>query len=251
MALPLGGGREREVIVIKDVWKSYSGVPVLERINLSIKKNEFISIVGTSGYGKTTFLNLLLGVEQVSRGVILIDGQAVSTEPGTDCGIVFQRYSVFPHMSVLDNVMVARGFQRRGVTGKFFGRQKVQVRDDAIEMLRKVGLSDVLGLYPHELSGGMRQRLALAQALFAKPRLLLLDEPFGALDPGIRKDMQRLLLALWRKYDLTVIMITHSLPEAFYLGTRVIVFDKLCDDHATCKALGATITYDLPVRSAI
>ena len=114
-------------------------------------------------------------------------------------------------------------------------------------MLARVGLADSLDKYPHQLSGGMQQRLALAQALVMKPRVLLLDEPFGALDPGIRRDMHELLIALWREAALTVFMVTHDLKEGFTLGSRVLVFDKVRIDPHAPQAYGACITYDIPL----
>jgi NitT/TauT family transport system ATP-binding protein len=128
-----------------------------------------------------------------------------------------------------------------------FGAARRQARDEALAMLKEVGLEHAQALYPAELSGGMRQRLAIAQALLGKPRILLLDEPFGALDPGIRADMHELVLRLWREYRLTVFMVTHDLKEGFYLGTRLWVFDKTRHDPQAPDAYGATITYDLPV----
>lgn len=234
------------MIEARNVWKYFGDNVVLERINMSIMEGDFISLVGTSGCGKSTFLRMLLGVEPTSKGEICIDGKPIANEPSPDRGIVFQQYSVFPHLSVLGNVMATRGFQRASLTGYLFGKTKEKAREDATEMLHKVGLSNALQRYPHELSGGMQQRLAIAQTLIAEPRVLLLDEPFAALDPGIRSDMQELLLTLWRERNLTVVMVTHSLSEGFRLGTRVIVFDKLREDPHAPNAYGATITYDLP-----
>jgi len=232
-----------------NLWKSFDDTVVLERLNVSVEEGEFITLVGASGCGKSTFLKLLLGTESVSRGQLLLDGSPVVDEPGPDRGIVFQQYSVFPHMTVLDNVVATRGFERPGFSGHLFGRRRRNAREEASAMLKRVGLEHALNKYPHELSGGMRQRLAIAQALLAKPRILLLDEPFGALDPGIRKDMHALVLELWREYKLTVFMVTHDLQEGFYLGTRLWVFDKVRHDPDAPNAYGATITYDLPVGS--
>jgi len=231
----------------RNLWKSYGSTVVLERINMTVKEGEFVTLVGASGCGKSTFLKMLLGTETPSKGQLLLDGTPVVDEPGPDRGIVFQQYSVFPHMTVLANVMASRGFQRRGMTGHLYGASKRRARSEAMEMLQRVGLGHALEKYPHELSGGMRQRLAIAQALLAKPRILLLDEPFGALDPGIRKDMHILVLELWREYKLTVFMVTHDLQEGFYLGTRLWVFDKVRVDPDAPDAYGASITYDLPV----
>jgi NitT/TauT family transport system ATP-binding protein len=235
------------MIEAKNVWKKYGNNVVLEGIDVSVKEGEFVTLVGTSGCGKSTFLKMLLGTESTTSGELLLDGKPIVDEPGPDRGIVFQQYSVFPHMTVLENVMATRAFQRPGLTGYLFGNAKKAAKADALEMIKQVGLIDSVNRYPHELSGGMKQRLAIAQALLGKPRILLLDEPFGALDPGIRADMHKLVLSLWREYKLTVFMVTHDLNEGFYLGTRLWVFDKLRHDPHAPEAYGATITYDLPV----
>lgn len=235
------------MIEARNLWKRYGDNLVLERINVHVERGEFITMVGTSGCGKSTFLNLLLGTQSPSQGELLLDGRPIPDEPSADRGIVFQQYSVFPHMSVLDNVIAARGLAARGLTGYLFGAARRRARDEARAILAEVGLEHALARYPHELSGGMRQRLAIAQALLGRPRILLLDEPFGALDPGIRADMHELVLRLWREHDLTVFMVTHDLKEGFYLGTRLWVFDKLRQDPQAPHAYGASITYDLPV----
>jgi len=235
------------MIEAKHLWKKYGDKVVLERINLCVEEGEFVTLVGTSGCGKSTFLKMLLGTETPSSGQLLLDGKPIPDEPGADRGIVFQQYSVFPHMTVLENVIATRGFERRGLTGMLFGSARRQAREEAEAMLQEVGLGHACSLYPAELSGGMRQRLAIAQALLGKPRILLLDEPFGALDPGIRADMHELVLRLWRQYKLTVFMVTHDLQEGFFLGTRLWVFDKTRHDPQAPDAFGANITYDLPV----
>lgn len=235
------------MIQVNNVWKQYGDNVVLERLNVSVQEGEFVTLVGTSGCGKSTFLNMLLGTVQPSRGQILLDGQAIPDEPGPDRGIVFQQYSVFPHMSVLENVMATKGFQNKGLSGYLFGARRAEAKLKATEILDQVGLTHAMNKYPHELSGGMKQRLAIAQALLGRPRILLLDEPFGALDPGIRADMHDLVLKLWREHKLTVFMVTHDLKEGFYLGTRLWVFDKLRHDPHAPQKFGAGITYDLPV----
>ena len=237
------------MLIARNVWKRYADNTVLERINVSVGKGEFVTLVGASGCGKTTFLKMLLGVEGISKGTLTLDDKPIPTEPGPDRGIVFQQYSVFTHMTVLENVMAAISFRQRGITGKLFGTDRVQAEERCREMLNRVGLNVSSAKYPHELSGGMRQRLAIAQALLAEPRILLLDEPFGALDPGIRTDMHELVLDLWKEHQLTVFMVTHDLKEGFALGTRLWVFDKPRFDQHAPEAYGATITYDLPLTS--
>ncbi|ARU30180.1 lauroyl acyltransferase [Cellvibrio sp. PSBB006] len=235
------------MIQAKNLWKQYGDNVVLERMNVSVNAGEFITMVGTSGCGKSTFLKMLLGMESPSSGELLLDGQPIPSEPDQSRGIVFQQYSVFPHLTVLQNVILAREFERAPLLGKLFGGAKRRVEDEAKALIDTVGLTPALQRYPHELSGGMKQRLAIAQALIRRPRILLLDEPFGALDPGIRADMHQLVLKLWQEHQLTVFMVTHDLSEGFYLGTRLWVFDKLRRDNQAPTAYGANITYDLPI----
>lgn len=235
------------MIRAENLWKRYGDQVVLERVNMQVQEGEFITLVGTSGCGKSTFLKLLLGIESASSGVLTLDDKPIPDEPGLDRGIVFQQYSVFPHLTVLQNLTVARAFQHSAVLARLFGARKREAVEEARALLASVGLGAAENRYPHELSGGMRQRLAIAQTLIRKPRILLLDEPFGALDPGIRADMQELVLSLWREHRLTVFMVTHDIKEGFYLGTRLWVFDKTRHDPQAPGAYGATITYDLPV----
>ena len=234
-------------IELKNVWKTYGDQVVLERLNLGVQPGEFCTVVGASGCGKTTFLRLLLGEERPSRGEILLDGKPLRAEPGPDRGIVFQRYSVFPHLTVLKNVLLGLELRGAPLTGRLFGGARREAVERARAMLDAVGLGAALDKYPSALSGGMQQRLALAQSLVMQPEILLLDEPFGALDPGIRADMHKLILDLWQRRGLTVFMITHDLKEGFYLGTRLLVFDKLRHDPQAPQAYGAGITSDLPV----
>ncbi len=234
-------------VQVRQLWKAYGDDVVLENVNLEVRSGDFVTIVGASGCGKTTFLRMLLGEEAPSRGELLMDGRTMPDEPGPDRGVVFQKYSVFPHLTALRNVMLGEELARSPLLGRLFGGARRRARDKAMEMLEAVGLEQAAGKYPAELSGGMQQRLAIAQALMKNPKILLLDEPFGALDPGIRKDMHGLILDLWRRRGLTVFMITHDLKEGFYLGTRLLVFDKVRDDPQAPGAYGATITYDIPL----
>ncbi|MBU1642837.1 ABC transporter ATP-binding protein [bacterium] len=235
------------LVTIRHLWKEYGDNVVLENLNLDIKAGEFCTLVGPSGCGKTTFLKMLLGQENPSRGTFLLDGEPFPSEPGVDRGIVFQRYSVFEHLSVLNNVMLGIEFEESRFLGKLFGKKRKAAKARAMEMLEAVGLTDSAEKFPSALSGGMQQRLSIAQALVKKPKILLLDEPFGALDPGIRADMHALILDLWKKNNLTVVMVTHDLHEGFYLGTRLLVFDKVRHDPQAPNAYGARITYDIPV----
>ncbi len=232
-------------VLIRNAAKIYGGTVVLERLNLAVDTGSFCTIVGASGCGKSTFLRMLLSQELPSRGEILVDGIPLPPEPSPDRGIVFQRYSVFPHLTVEKNLMLSTELERAPWTGRLFGRKREAARTGVAEILEKIGLARAGALYPTQLSGGMQQRLAIAQALLKRPKLLLLDEPFGALDPGIRADMQALLTDLWREFGMTVFMVTHDIHEAFKLGTRVLVFDKIRHDPDAPEAYGATVTYDL------
>lgn len=232
-------------LTVENVHKSYGDNLVLERLSKSVEQGEFISMVGASGCGKSTFLNMLLGKESPSKGKITLEGQPLIQEPDEDRGIVFQKYSVFPHLTVLQNVMIADEFSQAKWLGWTFGKTKKQLKTKAMEFVDAVGLSAAIDKYPHELSGGMQQRLAIAQALMKSPKILLLDEPFGALDPGIRADMHELIRDIWQKNNLTIFMVTHDIKEGFELGSRLWVFDKIRHDPQAPNAYGAQITFDL------
>lgn len=235
-------------ISVQNLSKVYGDTIVLERVNLDVEPGAFCTIVGASGCGKSTFLRMLLSQEHPSGGKILLDGAPLKTEPNPDRGIVFQRYSVFPHLTVEDNLIVADEFAAGGLFSRSFGAARRAAHERVTETLEKIGLAAARKRYPAQLSGGMQQRLAIAQALMKKPDVLLLDEPFGALDPGIRLDMHELLLGLWRDNAMTVFMVTHDIHEAFKLGTRLLVFDKIRHDPHAPERYGATITYDLPLN---
>jgi NitT/TauT family transport system ATP-binding protein len=233
-------------VAVENLFQSYGARPILERVNLTAEEGEFVSIVGASGCGKSTFLRLLLDQERPTRGEITVDGVPLRGEPDRSRGIVFQRYSVFPHLTVRDNIVAAEALSRP--LGRLFGGARRAARTRAEAALERIGLAHVAHQYPAALSGGMQQRLAIAQALAAKPRILLLDEPFGALDPGTREQMHAFLQDLRTESPMTVFMVTHDLPEAFKLGDRVIVFDKTRWDPHDPAAYGATITYDFDAR---
>ncbi|MGB0750285.1 MAG: ATP-binding cassette domain-containing protein, partial [Magnetospiraceae bacterium] len=166
-------------------------------------------------------------------------------EPGPDRGVVFQRYSVFPHLTVLQNVILGAEFEASPFSGRLFGAAKRAAEERAMDLLESVSLSAARDKYPAALSGGMQQRLAIAQTLMKSPKVLLLDEPFGALDPGTRSDMHELILRLWQENRFTVFMVTHDLKEGFHLGTRLIAFDKVRHDPDNPGAYGATVTFNL------
>jgi NitT/TauT family transport system ATP-binding protein len=237
-------------LVVRDLWMEYPGQCVLERVNLSLGAGEFCAIVGPSGCGKTTFLRMMLSIEKPTRGTILLDGAPLPPEPRADRGVVFQRYSVFPHLRVIDNVLLGLEFAASPLTGRLFGAARRRAMAQADELLESVGLLPARAKYPAQLSGGMQQRLALAQALMRKPRLLLLDEPFGALDAGTKATMHTLLSTLWQERRMSVVMVTHDLSEAFSLATRVVAFDKIRHDEQAPGAFGATITFDIKVHRA-
>ncbi|MBS0233702.1 MAG: ABC transporter ATP-binding protein [Proteobacteria bacterium] len=232
-------------IIFDKVWKEYGDHVVLEQIDLTIAPRAFVALVGPSGCGKTTFLRMLLGEEQPTRGRITVAGQPLKPEPDADRGVVFQRYSVFPHLTVLGNVVIGREFEKGGGLGRLFGSKRRKAEEEARELLDAVGLSGNETKYPAALSGGMQQRLALAQAVMRRPKILLLDEPFGALDPGIRADIHVLMRRIWNESELTVVMVTHDLSEAFALGTRIIAFERPRNRPEEVERYGARLSADL------
>jgi NitT/TauT family transport system ATP-binding protein len=194
----------------------------LEDVNFRIDDKpgygEFIAIVGPSGCGKSTILNLIHGFDDVyppTTGEIRVRGRPVSG-PGRDRGMIFQKYSSFPHRTVLENVIFGLELNQREL-----GLDRTAMVDVARDWLRKVGLAEHERKYPHQLSGGQQQRVAIARALALKPPIILMDEPFSALDEPTRHEMQRLIMALWHEVETTVLLVTHSLTEAVYLGDRV------------------------------
>lgn len=239
------------LLTLRDVWVEYGDKIVIEKLDLDIAEQSFVSVVGPSGAGKSSFLRLILGQEAPTRGRIELDGTPLVPECGPDRGVVFQRYSVFPHLSVLRNTMFGLECPKAPLSGRLFGSARRAARDEAAAMLEAVGLGDSFDLYPAQMSGGMQQRLAIAQALVQRPRILLLDEPFGALDPGIRADMHALITRLWRDYSLTIVMVTHDIREAFTLGTRVLALDKRRHDPHAPHRFGATVVYDLPLDKSV
>jgi NitT/TauT family transport system ATP-binding protein len=240
-------GAGKAFVEARGIHVSYDGNPILERVHMSVERGAFVTIVGASGCGKSTFLRLLLGQETPQKGEILVDGKQIAAEPDPDRGVVFQKYSVFPHLTVWQNLLLPAEIGGSPFLARLFGAARRHAEAAAEAMLVEIGLGHARNRYPAQLSGGMQQRLAIGQALLKKPRILLLDEPFGALDPGIRADMHVLITELWRSCGMTVFMVTHDIQEAFKLGTRILVFDKVRHDPHARERFGATITYDLPL----
>lgn len=234
-------------ISVRNIWKEFGDQIVLENISMEIEPRAFVALVGPSGCGKTTFLRILLSQESPTRGEILLDGRPLPDEPGADRGVVFQRYSVFPHLTALGNVMLGRRFQAGGILARLSGKARLAAKEAAMALLEEVGLAGQESKYPAQLSGGMQQRLALAQTLMQRPKFLFLDEPFGALDPGIRAEIHALMRRMWNRFDITVVMVTHDLSEAFGLATRIVAFERPRDRPEERERYGATITRDIPL----
>lgn len=188
-------------------------VTALRNINFKTYKREFVCVIGPSGCGKSTLIRILAGLESKTGGQVLLDGKEVSG-PGPDRGMVFQGYTLFPWLTVKRNVMF--GLQ-------LAGRGRTVAEDEARQWIDLVGLGKFENSYPHQLSGGMKQRVAIARALANQPRILLMDEPFGALDAQTRARMQAYLMEIWQNIDVTILFITHDLDEAIYLADRILV----------------------------
>ncbi len=202
-----------EVVEVRKTFPGSRPVDALGPFSLRLQENEFVSIVGTSGCGKSTLLNLAAGLMDLTAGDILVDGAPIAG-PGRDRGVVFQTYTLFPWMTAAANVEFALRGERLGAAER---------RRVARENLELVGLGSFADAYPRQLSGGMKQRVAIARALCYRPRILLMDEPFGALDAQTRLLMQELLTRIWEAHRLTVLFITHDVDEAVYISDRVVI----------------------------
>jgi NitT/TauT family transport system ATP-binding protein len=210
--------RRRPVVMtvggVGRVFESAQGpVTALHNIEFDVHQREFISVIGPSGCGKSTLIRIVSGLESCSSGAVLIDGKPV-VGPGPDRGMVFQAYTLFPWLTVKQNVMFGPNMK---------GTPHAQSEKQALEWLHVVGLTKFSDHYPNQLSGGMKQRVAIARALANEPRILLMDEPFGALDAQTRASMQAHLLKICDSVDITVMFITHDLDEAIYLSDRIVV----------------------------
>ncbi len=229
------GIAKQEEMTIKDLGKTFSvangKVEALKNINLTINKGEFISIVGASGCGKSTLLRIVMGLESIDSGSIGIDGAEIQ-DMGNGTSMVFQESRLLPWFTIEKNVSF-------GIS-KGDNLTKRQKKARVKELLELVGLKNFEKVYPYQLSGGMQQRASIARALISNPRLLLMDEPFGALDALTRINMQQEILKIWQREHTTMVLVTHDIAEAIYLGDRVIV---MSDRPGTIKR---TFEVDLP-----
>ncbi len=221
---------------------------VLNDIDLKVSPGEFITVVGPSGCGKTTLLRLIMGSEKPTEGAIFFEGKPIPS-PDRDRGIVFQKYSLFPHLTVLQNLVFGLDAEEFPILKRVFSPFKhlqkcKEHKEQALEYLKRVGLGKDGDKYPQQLSGGMRQRVAIAQSLIMKPKILLMDEPFGALDDSTRQDMQLFILEQWEKMKMTIFFVTHDLEEAIFLGSRAIVLTQYYSTDLE-KNEGAKIVTDM------
>src|SRR5579872_3496674 len=247
--LPGTGPREDALIRLENIHVDYpqkggARKKVLDGVTLSIRPGEFVCVAGRTGCGKSTLLRLILGAEMPTQGVVIADGREVR-RPDRDRGYVPQKYSLFPDKTVIDNITFGPEVEEFTLltrfTPRYYRRRKI-FRAEGLRQLRRMGLHDTDGSkYPDQLSGGMQQRVAIAQALVMKPKILLMDEAFSALDPGTRAGMQRLIRQVWRETETTVLFVTHNIAEAIYLGTRIIVLSK------GAEAEGSTVALDLNI----
>lgn len=210
--------KSREVILDvaglnKTFETAHGQTTALRDISFQTHRREFVCVIGPSGCGKSTLIRILAGLESASGGDVLLDGKRV-VGPGPDRGMVFQGYTLFPWLTVKKNVMFGLEAQGAG---------KARSESEALQWIELVGLEAFANAYPHQLSGGMKQRVAIARALANQPRILLMDEPFGALDAQTRAKMQSYLLEIWKNIDITVLFITHDLDEAIFLADRILV----------------------------
>ena len=234
--------------------------PILHDVDLDVVRGHVVSVVGPSGCGKSTLLRAVIGTHPPKRGQILVNGQQVQG-PGRDRGIVYQHYSLFPFLSALDNVAIGLRLDQTTLLERVlhplrWRRKAADFREQAAAMLERLGLGHAKDRFPHQLSGGMKQRVAMGQALIMKPDVLLLDEPFGALDEAMRENLQDLLVDLFHKNEqarargeappYTIMIVTHELNEALYVSNRVIGLSQSWryEDDGFERVPGATVVYD-------
>jgi len=255
-----------DAVHLRDISKSYGDSLILDNLDFSLPSGELCSLVGPSGCGKSTLFRLILGQEFPTNGMLLINGEEGGF-PDSRRGIVFQHYALFPHLTVLENVMLSRivdiGPFKRWYSRTWWKEKRSRFESEAVEFLRRVRMDDAILKYPHELSGGMKQRVAIAQALLPRPKILLMDEPFGALDRGTRRDAQMFLIELWEEMNreadqnpsldpMTVFFVTHDLEEAVFMGSRLAVLSQhYTDDRGPGFQRGAKFVIDEDLKSSL
>ena len=245
------------IINLENVFQRYSNqqgqmFTVLNNINLKIRRGEFVTMVGPTGCGKSTLLRLILGSELPKEGKVLVNKNEV-VEPDRNRGVVFQRYTLYENRTVRQNVMFGLELETFTLLEPYYAplrsRQKrLEFRGLADEYLNRVGLLKHADKYPYQLSGGMRQRAAIAQALVMKPEVVLMDEPFGALDIGTREEMQVFVLEQWEKEHQTIIFVTHDLEEAIFIASRIVVLSQFYSTNEGEMISGSKIVKDVNVE---
>jgi len=260
-----GGLMEAPVIHVANVGHWFGDNKVLYDLDFTVNRGQIVGLVGPSGCGKSTLLRAIVGTHPPLAGSIRLvepDGsEHPVSKPGRDRGIVYQRYSLFPNLTAAENAAMGLKLDQTSIPSRLFGffawrKQRKAHLEEAAAILEKVGLGHAINKYPHELSGGMRQRVSIAQALLMKPRILLLDEPFGALDEATREDLQRMLLTLYAENvearakgeppPYTILIVTHELNEALFVSDRILGLSQYWDwkGAGLDAAPGATIVYD-------
>jgi len=237
------------ILKLKNVYQKYEDKDfILNNININVSLGEFVTIIGTTGAGKSTLLRIILGAENPYKGQIIMEGVEIK-RPNRNIGIVFQKYSLFENRTVMENVALGLYLEHFNLLQSFINyfyksKRNTEFTKKAEEYLVKVGLIEHANKYPYQLSGGMKQRVAIAQTMIMEPKILLMDEPFGSLDIGTREEMQIFLLEQWKKNKQTVIFVTHDLEEALFLGTRIMVLSPfyIGNDNE-----GSKIVKDIPI----
>ncbi|MEZ4229408.1 MAG: ABC transporter ATP-binding protein [Polyangiaceae bacterium] len=246
--------REPLTLDVSSVWQRYPSKGghqvVLSDVSLKVPEPQFLTVVGPSGCGKSTLLRLILGSESPWKGAVHAAGREV-VHPDRNRGIVFQKYSLFPHLTVLENVMFGLELDgtwllQKWLTWPWYKQRHKQHQEQAMEYLKTVRLDQHAGKYPHQLSGGMQQRVAIAQAMIMKPAILLMDEPFGALDPGTREDLQLTIIETFEEQKATIFFVTHDLEEALFVGTRLLVLSSFYSVDEGEDAVGSKLVMDIP-----
>jgi len=251
---------DQPMLEVKGVWQRYPAPSgghqvVLSDINLLVTEPQFISVVGPSGCGKSTLLRLVLGSEAPWKGSLRAQGTPI-VHPDRSRGIVFQKYSLFPHLTVLQNVTFGLEIDetwllQKWLTWPWYRKQHQRYKDMAMEYLKTVRLEEHAGKYPHQLSGGMQQRVAIAQAMIMKPAILLMDEPFGALDPGTREDLQLTIIETFEQQQTTIFFVTHDLEEAIFVGNRLLVLSSFYTPEKGQEPIGSKLVMDVPTPTTM